>query len=87
MLVADGGGVGDVREVGEATEDGSGNISPSNLCRFSLCFMVSCFSVASPRERLGGGGVFIYDFLGQDDQSGTKTDDIGGSMAKWARVA
>jgi hypothetical protein len=34
-----------------------------------------------------GGGVFIYDFLGQDDQSGTKTDDIGGSMAKWARVA
>jgi hypothetical protein len=48
-----GGGVGDVGEVGEATGDGSGSVSPSNLRRFSLCFVVSFFSATSLRERLG----------------------------------
>jgi hypothetical protein len=41
------GSVGDVAEVGEATRDSSGSFSPSNLHRYSLCFVVSCFSAAS----------------------------------------
>jgi hypothetical protein len=49
--------VDDVVEVGEAT-GATPTMFLSNLCWNSLCFVVSCFSAASPRERLGGG-VFI----------------------------
>jgi hypothetical protein len=40
LLLHYGGGVGDIREVGEATGDGSDSISPSNLHMFILCFVV-----------------------------------------------
>jgi hypothetical protein len=47
---------GDIGEGEEAARGDSDNGSPSNLHRFSLCFMVSCFSTASLREC---SGVFI----------------------------
>jgi hypothetical protein len=54
-----GAGVGDVREAREATGGNSDNISPSNLHRYNLCFVVLCFSTASTREHIGGGGIYI----------------------------
>jgi hypothetical protein len=47
---------GDIGEGGEAAGGNPGSGSPSNLRRFTLCFMVSCFSAASSRECLGGRG-------------------------------
>jgi hypothetical protein len=79
-----GGSVGDVGEVGEATGDDSGSVSPSNLHRFSLYFVVSCFSAASSRECLGES---LIGVLGQPLQSEIKTDGIGGTKAKQDQVA
>jgi hypothetical protein len=44
------------------SEGDSSRSSPSNLSRFSLCFVVSCFSIASSRERLRGRGLYIVVF-------------------------
>jgi hypothetical protein len=43
-----GGGVDGVGEGGDATEDSSGNVYPSNLCMSSLSFMVFVFSALPP---------------------------------------
>jgi hypothetical protein len=55
-----GGGVGDIEEVGEATRDGSGSVSPSNLCMFNLCSWF-CVSLLPSRENTSGS-LYIGDF-------------------------
>jgi hypothetical protein len=50
---------------------------------FARTTSVSLFRVSSPPPRENASGVFIYSFLGQDVQSGTKMDGIGGPMIKW----
>jgi hypothetical protein len=51
-----GGSVVDVGEVGEVTGDGFGSVSRSNIRRFSLSLMVSCFSATVIRLKR------IYNF-------------------------
>jgi hypothetical protein len=48
-----GGGVGDLGEGRDATEDESSNVFPSNLCRFSFYFVVLCF-LPPPCENASG---------------------------------
>jgi hypothetical protein len=56
---------------------------PLQYLQVQPLFVVSCFSAASSREE--PCGFFIYDFLGQDDQSGK--DDIRATTVKRDQVA
>jgi hypothetical protein len=50
---------------------------------FAGTTFVSWFRVSSlPSRGNASEGVLIWDFLGQDGQSGTKTDDIGASRGQ-----
>jgi hypothetical protein len=46
---------------------------------FAKTASISWFCVSPPPPLGTPRGVFIYDFLGQAEQSGAKMDDIGGS--------